>query len=213
MVMRTLAILTAVLFGGVIFDASAQTQYMQQTYQPQQQYPQQAPYPQQPYYPAQYQPQQYPSQQQYMPQPYVPQPAVRQPSYPVRRNPFGGGIGGVSMGNKPLPVQKMSAQPVYLPPPVYQAPAARTAAEAETEAEPQDTEQQKKQDEPEQKGLKMFRDEDAEKALNPKRRRLGNSRYENLSDRRKEELLEQVILDKDREERRKRFKLKKAGDR
>ena len=26
------------------------------------------------------------------------------------------------MGNKPLPVQKMSAQPVYLPPPVYQAP-------------------------------------------------------------------------------------------
>lgn len=205
MVMRALAILTAVVCGGVIFDASAQTQYMQQTYQPQQQYPQQ------PYYPAQYQPQQYPPQQQYMPQPYVPQPAVRQPSYPVRRNPFGGGIGGVSMGNKPLPVQKMSAQPVYLPPPVYQAPAAQTTTE--TKAEPQDTEQQKKQDEPEQKGLKMFRDEDAEKALNPKRRRLGNSRYENLSDRRKEELLEQVILDKDREERRKRFKLKKAGDR
>lgn len=205
MVMRALAILTAVVCGGVIFDASAQTQYMQQTYQPQQQYPQQ------PYYPAQYQPQQYPPQQQYMPQPYVPQPAVRQPSYPVRRNPFGGGIGGVSMGNKPLPVQKMSAQPVYLPPPVYQAPAAQTTTEAK--AEPQDTEQQKKQDEPEQKGLKMFRDEDAEKALNPKRRRLGNSRYENLSDRRKEELLEQVILDKDREERRKRFKLKKAGDR
>lgn len=203
--MRALAILTAVVCGGVIFDASAQTQYMQQTYQPQQQYPQQ------PYYPAQYQPQQYPPQQQYMPQPYVPQPAVRQPSYPVRRNPFGGGIGGVSMGNKPLPVQKMSAQPVYLPPPVYQAPAAQTTTE--TKAEPQDTEQQKKQDEPEQKGLKMFRDEDAEKALNPKRRRLGNSRYENLSDRRKEELLEQVILDKDREERRKRFKLKKAGDR
>ncbi len=203
--MRALAILTAVVCGGVIFDASAQTQYMQQTYQPQQQYPQQ------PYYPAQYQPQQYPPQQQYMPQPYVPQPAVRQPSYPVRRNPFGGGIGGVSMGNKPLPVQKMSAQPVYLPPPVYQAPAAQTTTEAK--AEPQDTEQQKKQDEPEQKGLKMFRDEDAEKALNPKRRRLGNSRYENLSDRRKEELLEQVILDKDREERRKRFKLKKAGDR
>ena len=211
MVMRALAILTAVVCGGVIFDASAQTQYMQQTYQPQQQYPQQAPYPQQPYYPAQYQPQQYPPQQQYMPQPYVPQPAVRQPSYPVRRNPFGGGIGGVSMGNKPLPVQKMSAQPVYLSPPVYQAPAAQTTTEAK--AEPQDTEQQKKQDEPEQKGLKMFRDEDAEKALNPKRRRLGNSRYENLSDRRKEELLEQVILDKDREERRKRFKLKKAGDR
>ena len=205
MVMRALAILTAVVCGGVIFDASAQTQYMQQTYQPQQQYPQQ------PYYPAQYQPQQYPPQQQYMPQPYVPQPAVRQPSYPVRRNPFGGGIGGVSMGNKPLPVQKMSAQPVYLPPTVYQAPAAQTTTEAK--AEPQDTEQQKKQDEPEQKGLKMFRDEDAEKALNPKRRRLGNSRYENLSDRRKEELLEQVILDKDREERRKRFKLKKAGDR
>lgn len=205
MVMRALAILTAVVCGGVIFDASAQTQYMQQTYQPQQQYPQQ------PYYPAQYQPQQYPPQQQYMPQPYAPQPAVRQPSYPVRRNPFGGGIGGVSMGNKPLPVQKMSAQPVYLPPPVYQAPAAQTTTEAK--AEPQDTEQQKKQDEPEQKGLKMFRDEDAEKALNPKRRRLGNSRYENLSDRRKEELLEQVILDKDREERRKRFKLKKAGDR
>lgn len=205
MVMRALAILTAVVCGGVIFDASAQTQYMQQTYQPQQQYPQQ------PYYPAQYQPQQYPPQQQYMPQPYVPQPAVRQPSYPVRRNPFGGGIGGVSMGNKPLPVQKMSAQPVYLPPPVYQAPAAQTTTEVK--AEPQDTEQQKKQDEPEQKGLKMFRDEDAEKALNPKRRRLGNSRYENLSDRRKEELLEQVILDKDREERRKRFKLKKAGDR
>lgn len=203
--MRALAILTAVVCGGVIFDASAQTQYMQQTYQPQQQYPQQ------PYYPAQYQPQQYPPQQQYMPQPYVPQPAVRQPSYPVRRNPFGGGIGGVSMGNKPLPVQKMSAQPVYLPPPVYQAPAAQTTTEVK--AEPQDTEQQKKQDEPEQKGLKMFRDEDAEKALNPKRRRLGNSRYENLSDRRKEELLEQVILDKDREERRKRFKLKKAGDR
>lgn len=203
--MRALAILTAVVCGGVIFDASAQTQYMQQTYQPQQQYPQQ------PYYPAQYQPQQYPPQQQYMPQPYVSQPAVRQPSYPVRRNPFGGGIGGVSMGNKPLPVQKMSAQPVYLPPPVYQAPAAQTTTE--TKAEPQDTEQQKKQDEPEQKGLKMFRDEDAEKALNPKRRRLGNSRYENLSDRRKEELLEQVILDKDREERRKRFKLKKAGDR
>ena len=203
--MRALAILTAVVCGGGIFDASAQTQYMQQTYQPQQQYPQQ------PYYPAQYQPQQYPPQQQYMPQPYVPQPAVRQPSYPVRRNPFGGGIGGVSMGNKPLPVQKMSAQPVYLPPPVYQAPAAQTTTEAK--AEPQDTEQQKKQDEPEQKGLKMFRDEDAEKALNPKRRRLGNSRYENLSDRRKEELLEQVILDKDREERRKRFKLKKAGDR
>ncbi len=205
MVMRALAILTAVVCGGVIFDASAQTQYMQQTYQPQQQYPQQ------PYYPAQYQPQQYLPQQQYMPQPYVPQPAVRQPSYPVRRNPFGGGIGGVSMGNKPLPVQKMSAQPVYLPPPVYQAPAAQTTTEVK--AEPQDTEQQKKQDEPEQKGLKMFRDEDAEKALNPKRRRLGNSRYENLSDRRKEELLEQVILDKDREERRKRFKLKKAGDR
>lgn len=203
--MRALAILTAVVCGGVIFDASAQTQYMQQTYQPQQQYPQQ------PYYPAQYQPQQYLPQQQYMPQPYVPQPAVRQPSYPVRRNPFGGGIGGVSMGNKPLPVQKMSAQPVYLPPPVYQAPAAQTTTEVK--AEPQDTEQQKKQDEPEQKGLKMFRDEDAEKALNPKRRRLGNSRYENLSDRRKEELLEQVILDKDREERRKRFKLKKAGDR
>lgn len=205
MVMRALAVLTAVVCGGVIFDASAQTQYMQQTYQPQQQYPQQ------PYYPAQYQPQQYLPQQQYMPQPYVPQPAVRQPSYPVRRNPFGGGIGGVSMGNKPLPVQKMSAQPVYLPPPVYQAPAAQTTTEVK--AEPQDTEQQKKQDEPEQKGLKMFRDEDAEKALNPKRRRLGNSRYENLSDRRKEELLEQVILDKDREERRKRFKLKKAGDR
>lgn len=181
----------------VVFDAAAQT-------------PLPAAYPQ-PYYPPQPYAQPvpaysagqpaYPVQQNIVP--------VQQPVYPVRRNPFGGGIGGVSMGNAPLPVQKMTAEPVYAPPPpVYRASARKESAAASDATKKKDDNSENI----EQKGLKMFNEDDEGKVLRSKRER-GNRRYDRMSDARKEDLLQRVILDKDREERRKRFKLKDNGDR
>ena len=168
----------------------------------------QVPYPQ-PYYPPQPYVQNVPAYAAGQPAYPVGQNAAPvRPSYPVRRNPFGGGIGGVSMGNTPLPVQKMTSEPVYAPPPSYGAPAVREDAAAPAETEKKDDNSENI----EQNGLKMFSEEDEKKVLKSERQ-TGNRRYDRMSDARKEELLQRVILDKDREERRKRFKLKHVGDR
>ncbi|MGN0904141.1 MAG: hypothetical protein ACI4PW_03190 [Alphaproteobacteria bacterium] len=138
----------------------------------------------------------------------VPQ-TVSAPLPPARRyRPGMGGVQGVGTGNVRLPVQVMTDRPVYAPAPSYGVPAARSSGQGSAPAA-QDPAGEKSES-LEQTGIKMFKPEDEGKVMKAP---IKNPEFDKLSASEKEDILQRVIVDRKKQDDRKRFKLDNIRDR
>ena len=134
---------------------------------------------------------------------------VSAPLPPARRyRPGMGGVQGVGTGNVRLPVQVMTDRPVYAPAPSYGVPAARSSGQGSAPAA-QDPAGEKSES-LEQTGIKMFKPEDEGKVMKAP---IKNPEFDKLSASEKEDILQRVIVDRKKQDDRKRFKLDNIRDR
>lgn len=141
-----------------------------------------------------------PQQGYIQPPPSVPPP---RPRY----RPGMGGVQGVRSGNIRLPVQQMTAQPVYLPDPQRAPVSQPSQMPPQPEGQVQPETGLVGGGEPiQQTGIKIFKPEDEHKVTNFD---IENPEFDKLNQKEKEELLQRIIVDKKKEDERKRFKLDK----
>ncbi len=131
------------------------------------------------------------------------------PVLPMRRyRPGMGGVHGVGTGNVRLPVQVMTDRPVYAPAPSYGVPAVRSSGQGAAPAAEKTAEE--KSEPLEQTGIKMFKPEDEGKVMKAP---IKNQEFDRLSASEKEDILQRVIVDRKKQDDRKRFKFDNIRDR